>query len=933
MSKLIQDIVKTMLFIIFFTPSVFAQNCTLSVSLGDNKSICNGSSITFTAVVTGSTGDLTYAWSPNIPTSLVASSAPITVSPTETTNYSITVTDAQGCMNSATVTVEVKAIPNLPYSVHFTDCGSTHPKAHSIPHEIGHNFVWYDNPNRTGTPIPSHFIEDGKTSLVDDNVFNHGTTVLNTSYYVFEIGQNGCLSDPKEVPITVYPLPQTSPDLISTQLFGCGNSLTVTADGHGNTVKWRTSFNSLAGETVFTGETFTTTQSQFGLWLVAVNEFGCYGAANGVTDFINGFNIIVNPIPPPPSVSNLNFCIAATPQPIYSNSAYRWYPVATGHFPTGTPALIPTDNPLTATYFISQVVDGCESTARSEMAVTVSPVPRAPEVTVVQPTCSVLTGAITVTNPLSGVLYSFNNDTTYQSENVKANLPNQSYLVVVKDKVSGCVSPPTNAFIDYAPTDLNVYTIKASQDTICKGETVKLSVLPACATCTYKWSTNQTAVSIFVTPSLSTDYTVTVTNIGCLTGVLKTLVVNPKPPKPVVSIVQPTCSTWGAITITNLPEGAFSKIEGANWVLGKTIYGNLQAGEYTIKIKLNDCESKAEVLLNTTFPTFDPLKCYKIVNKNSGKVLEVYANGLANNAPIVQNIFNNTNNQKWQFSTLPNGFLKMKAQNSNKYWACFSNESGANVHQFDYTAGGQKDWKIECLGGGVYRILHKFSGKYLSIENNSKNDRVRTEIRSWHFKESQKWQISEVGCSNTANLKSAEILTAKATAELQRVNITWYSNVGDKTDFYIVEKFNTKKEQFEDLKTLNNTHFDSEMHYFTQYDTQPTEGDNLYRLKTVFNDGSFQLSETLHVAFGNIEKIRFYPNPADSYVDVLLNEMPKGDVILTISNMSGFLLKTEKFGSVQAMRLGVSGFENGVYQLRVSQKGKRDFVHAVVIQK
>jgi hypothetical protein len=73
---------------------------SLSVNLSD-ESICEGSSATLLPVVSGATGAVSYAWSNG------ATAQSITVSPTTTMPYAVSVSDASGCsgFDSGTVTV------------------------------------------------------------------------------------------------------------------------------------------------------------------------------------------------------------------------------------------------------------------------------------------------------------------------------------------------------------------------------------------------------------------------------------------------------------------------------------------------------------------------------------------------------------------------------------------------------------------------------------------------------------------------------------------------------------------------------------------------------------------------------------------------------------------------------------------------------------
>jgi hypothetical protein len=294
---------------------------------------------------------------------------------------------------------------------------------------------------------------------------------------------------------------------------------------------------------------------------------------------------------------------------------------------------------------------------------------------------------------------------------------------------------------------------------------------------------------------------------------------------------------------------------------------------------------------------------------------------------------NGGGNQKWQFSYTTGGYLKLKVQSSGKYLACHDNYNGANAYQYDYYSGGQKDWAIECVGNGDFRIVHRYSGKYLSVENNSKVDAAKVEIRHWMNSDAQKWQIVEVPCGISANLSQAGYMTAKAEAEVKQINITWYSNMGYKTDYYTVEKFNEQKEQFEEISTLNNTQYSDELHYFTYSDMSPLEGDNAYRIKAVFNDGTTQLSPSLKVAFGDINAVRLFPNPAVDYIDILLNDAPKNEVTLRLNNVLGLPVIQKSYQNEQRMHFEIKDISNGIYQLHISQKGKRSMVKQIVIQK
>ncbi|MCF8247009.1 MAG: PKD domain-containing protein [Saprospiraceae bacterium] len=146
---------------------------TIAATAND-LSLCLGQS----ATLTGS-GGITYTWQPGN-----LSGTPVIVSPTVSTVYTVSGTDANGCSNQGTVSIIVLALPTISAdatNAAFCIGGSTDLTANG-----GVNYLWQ----------PGNLI---------DPAINVAPTAT-TNYSVVGTDANGC-SNSATVQVTVYPLP------------------------------------------------------------------------------------------------------------------------------------------------------------------------------------------------------------------------------------------------------------------------------------------------------------------------------------------------------------------------------------------------------------------------------------------------------------------------------------------------------------------------------------------------------------------------------------------------------------------------------------------------------------------------------------------------------------------------------------------------------
>ncbi|MFN5182367.1 MAG: GEVED domain-containing protein, partial [Bacteroidota bacterium] len=191
---------------------------------------------------------INYSWSPS--TFLTSTNTPTTTasSMTNSVDYIVTATSANGCQVSDTINITVNALPTTPIISDTVICsGNSTTLATS---GIG-TISWYD------APTGGNFIASGNS---------YSTPVLSNSvsYYVQDSTAGGCASLREQVDVTVNPTPVVSLGPDSTQ---CGSTITLDALNAGANFLWNTQQNT---QTLIVDST--------GLYHVAVtNSFNCTG--------------------------------------------------------------------------------------------------------------------------------------------------------------------------------------------------------------------------------------------------------------------------------------------------------------------------------------------------------------------------------------------------------------------------------------------------------------------------------------------------------------------------------------------------------------------------------------------------------------------------------------------------------------------------------
>lgn len=517
--------------------------------------VCAGNPVT----LSGPAGYATYSWTPVAGITNPAVN-PATANPTAATTYTLTVTDANGCSGSGTVSVGVDAAPTLNITASTTAiCPGADVTLTASGSPNAYN--WLATTGFTATTGATVTVSPSATTTY---------TVTSTS------GTGGCPASATQT-ITVHPVPvaDAGPDVSHC----IGASITLQGSG-GTTYSW----SPAVGLSSSTAATPTVSAPLTGSYVLTVtNAQGCID-----TDDVL---VTVNPLPVANPGAGAANCSGTGAQLNGSGgTSFQWAP-ATG---LNNPSIAnPIATPNTTTNYTLTVTDanGCVSSPSNPISVTVFSQPNPPAITASGPLTFCQGGSVTL-SVNGGVSYQWSNGQTGSSITV-----NQSgnYSVTLTDG-NGCTSPSSAPVtVTVTPGPPAPVITAAGPLTFCQGSTVQLN---SSAASSYTWSNGATTASITV--NSSGNYTVTIADAnGCQSSSNPvTVTVNPNPATPLITNTGAAAFCPGGSTQLQAP--AANSYAWSNGATTQSITVN-QTGVFTVTVTdANGCVSLPSAPFSTT---------------------------------------------------------------------------------------------------------------------------------------------------------------------------------------------------------------------------------------------------------------------------------------------------------------------------------------------
>jgi hypothetical protein len=178
----------------------------------------------------------------------------------------------------------------------------------------------------------------------------------------------------------------------------------------------------------------------------------------------------------------------------------------------------------------------------------------------------------------------------------------------------------------------------------------------------------------------------------------------------------------------------------------------------------------------TSAATVNTSAWYVLLNRNSGKAMDVSSFSTADGAAIHQWTRHDGANQQWQFVDSGGGYYRLRSKHSGKVLDVdnWSAADGAKVQQWTDHNGTNQQWQLADSAGGYVRLISRNSGKVVEVGGLSSADGAGVQQWGDWNGGNQQWQLVRVdGGTGTCGLPSTYRWTS--TGPLATPSAGWVS--------------------------------------------------------------------------------------------------------------------------------------------------------------
>ncbi|MDH6565433.1 hypothetical protein M2160_000454 [Streptomyces sp. SAI-117] len=175
--------------------------------------------------------------------------------------------------------------------------------------------------------------------------------------------------------------------------------------------------------------------------------------------------------------------------------------------------------------------------------------------------------------------------------------------------------------------------------------------------------------------------------------------------------------------------------------------------------------------------TVDPNASYVLVNRNSGKALDVYNLATNDGARITQWTRNDQAQQQWQFVASGDGYYRIKSRHSAKVLDLYnwSTANGGSIVQWSDLNATNQQWRLADSSDGYVRLISRHSNKALEVQGASTADNANiVQYDDWGGT-NQQWQLVKVGADTPGACDLPSTYRWSSTGALAQPKSGWVS--------------------------------------------------------------------------------------------------------------------------------------------------------------
>lgn len=200
-------------------------------------------------------------------------------------------------------------------------------------------------------------------------------------------------------------------------------------------------------------------------------------------------------------------------------------------------------------------------------------------------------------------------------------------------------------------------------------------------------------------------------------------------------------SLYTTVLLDTLMEGAADPWGLAVSSDGKALWVSISGTHQVYKLDLYNLHQ----LLTGNIPGDSTL--VKLINRSSGKALDIPGGNSANGTQVVQWTDNGGSNQKWSI-VAAGGYYYLQSNSTKKNLDNYgSGVEGAPINEYDQSGSNNQQWRMTELGGGYYRFVNRNSGKALD-NGGSTSDGTGIVQKTVSDSYDQQWRMVSVGSSS-----------------------------------------------------------------------------------------------------------------------------------------------------------------------------------------